>query len=266
MTNTRMRDKLVAGETVLNCWLTGTSPSNADAIGRVGYDSVIIDMQHTMANFESVANSIMALAASDITVIVRVAGNDSSMIQRLLDAGADGIMCPLVNNVEEAQAFIDAVRYPPMGKRSVGAYRTSDGLVEYFRRANTDILAIVQIETVEALANAEAIAAVEGLDMIFPGPGDLAVSHGREPIINLGDEEVSGWHKHIADAAHAQGKWAGLLTFSEDDSQRALEWGYDMLCPAMEGGLLVAGAMQTLATTKTLVERRAERGGTEGNE
>jgi len=257
MVNSRMRDRLDAGEVAVNCWLTGTSPSHAEVIGRLGYDSVVIDMQHTMASFESVANCLLALAGTGTTVIVRVPGNDSSMIQRLLDAGADGIMCPLVNTVEEAQRFVNAVRYPPLGKRSVGAYRTTEGMIDYFRSANREVFAIVQIETVEALANAEDIAAVEGLDMIFPGPGDLAVSHGREPVIDLSDEEVAGWHRRIADAAHAQGKLAGLLTFGEEDTKRAVGWGYDMVCPAMEGALLAVGALNVLHDVREATAARA---------
>lgn len=264
MVNLRMREKLESGGIAVDCWLTGTSPSNAELIGRLGFDSVVIDMQHTMASFESVAHCIMALSGTGTTVIVRVPGNDSSMIQRVLDAGADGVMCPLVNTVEEAKAFVDAVRYPPLGRRSVGAYRTSESIVEHFRRANTEIFSIVQIETVEALANAEDIAAVEGLDMLFPGPGDLAVSHGGDPVLDFGDENMAAWHRRIVDAAHSQGKWAGLLTFGEEDIARAISWGYDLLCPAMEGGLLALGALQTLRTAGDLItEGAAQRTGTE---
>ncbi|GAA1679707.1 HpcH/HpaI aldolase family protein [Microbacterium lacus] len=253
MVNLRMREKLESGGIAIDCWLTGTSPSNAEVIGRLGFDSVVIDMQHTMASFESVAHCILALSGTGTTVIVRVPGNDSSMIQRVLDAGADGIMCPLVNTVDEAKAFVDAVRYPPLGKRSVGAYRTSESIVDHFRRANKEIFSIVQIETIEALANAEDIAAVDGLDMLFPGPGDLAVSHGGDPILDFADEHMAAWHERIVEAAHAQGKWAGLLTFGEHDIARAIAWGYDLLCPAMEGGLLVGGATHTLRTTGELI-------------
>jgi 4-hydroxy-2-oxoheptanedioate aldolase len=258
MVNSRMRDRLEAGDIAVSCWLTGTSPSNAESIGRLGYDAVVIDMQHTMASFESVANSILALSGTGTTVIVRVPGNDSSMIQRVLDAGADGVMCPLVNTVEEAQAFVDAVRYPPMGKRSLGAYRTTEGLVEHFQNANSEILAIVQIETGEALDNAGDIAAINGLDMLFPGPGDLLITHGRDPILNFGDEDLERWHRRIADAAHSQGKWAGLLTFGETDVSRAIGWGYDFLSPAMEGALLAGGGMAVLKSSLELVARREE--------
>jgi 4-hydroxy-2-oxoheptanedioate aldolase len=258
MVNSRMRDKLDRGEVAVDCWLTGTSPSNAEAVGRLGFDSVVIDMQHTMASYESVANCLLALAGTGTTVIVRVPGNDSSTIQRLLDAGADGIMCPLVNTAEEAQQFVDAVRYPPVGRRSVGAYRTTENMVDYFRNANREVFAIVQIETVEALRNAEEIAAVEGIDMLFPGPGDLAVSHGRDPIIDFADEDVAAWHLRISSAAHSQGKWAGMLSFGEDGTARAIAWGYDLVCPAMEGSLIASGALQTLTSSRELATRRAE--------
>lgn len=256
MVNSRMRDTLKAGGVAVDCWLTGTSPSNAEAIGRLGFDSVVIDMQHTMASFESVANCLLALAGTGTTVIVRVPGNDSSTIQRLLDAGADGIMCPLVNSVEEARRFVDAVRYPPVGKRSFGAYRAPDSMVGYFRSANEEVFAIVQIETAEALAAADDIAAVDGIDMLFPGPGDLAVSHGRDPIIDYSDEDVETWHRRIADAAHAKGKWVGMLTFSEEDTARAIGWGYDLVCPAMERSLLIGGGREALRNSRALATER----------
>lgn len=257
MTTTRIRDALRGHDIATSCWVTGTSPSNAEAIGHVGYDAVIIDMQHTMAGFESVTHSLLALAGTSASTIVRVPNNDSALIQRLLDAGADGIMCPLVNSVDDAVRFVDAVRYPPVGNRSFGAYRAHGGMVEYFRRANNEVLAIVQIETVQALAEAEEIAAVAGIDMLFPGPGDLAISHGREPNFSLADDTVEGWHRRIANAAHASDKWAGMLALTEEDVARGIDWGYDMLSPAMERSILVGGALRALHSVQAASESRA---------
>lgn len=176
MFNRRLRDRWHNGEVAVDCWLTGTSPTNSELIGRVGFDSVVIDMQHTMAGFTDVGMSILALTGTGTTVLVRVPGNDPIIVQRILDAGADGVMCPMVNTREEAEKFVSAVRYPPLGTRSVGAYRATGNPVEQFHLANETLIAAVQIETVEAMSNLDEIAATPGLDMLFVGPGDLAVS------------------------------------------------------------------------------------------
>lgn len=257
MFNRRLRDRWQNGEVAVDCWLTGTSPGNAELIGRMGFDSVVIDMQHTMAGFTDVGMSILALTGTGTTVLVRVPGNDPTMVQRILDAGADGVMCPMVNTREEAEKFVSAVRYPPLGTRSVGAYRADD-MLEYFRQANKQLVAAVQIETVEAMSNLDEIAATPGLDMLFVGPGDLAVSYGGDPVIDYGDPETEKRHRRIAEAAHAAGKYAGMLTFSEDDTRRAISWGFDMVSVGMETALLASGAHRVLNEGRRLAAQRSE--------
>lgn len=256
MFNRRLREKLQNGEVAVDCWLTGTSPTNSELIGRMGFDSVVIDMQHTMADFTDVGMSILALTGTGTTVLVRVPGNDPIMVERVLDAGADGVMCPMVNTREDAEKFVSAVRYPPLGTRSVGAYRAD--VLEYFRQANEQLIAAVQIETVEAMSNLEEIAATPGLDMLFVGPGDLAVSYGGEPVIDYSDPETEKRHRRIAEAAHAAGKYAGMLTFTEDDTRRAIAWGFDMVSVGMEGMLLASGANRVLQQGRSLAAQRSE--------
>jgi 4-hydroxy-2-oxoheptanedioate aldolase len=256
MFNRRLRDRWQNGEVAVDCWLTGTSPTNSETIGRIGFDSVVIDMQHTMAGFTDVGMSILALTGSGTTVLVRVPGNDPIMVQRILDAGADGVMCPMVNTAEEAQRFVSAVRYPPLGTRSVGAYRATESMVEHFRRANDELVALVQIETVEAMGNLDAIAATPGLDVLFVGPGDLAVSYGGDPVIDYADPETEKRHRRIAEVAHAAGKRAGMLTFSTDDTRRAIDWGFDMVSVGMEGALLAVGAQRVLKEGRDLAAGR----------
>jgi 4-hydroxy-2-oxoheptanedioate aldolase len=259
MFNQRLRDRWRSGQVAVDCWLSGTSALNAEAIGRLGFDSVLIDMQHSMIGLTEVGSSLLALTGTGTTSIVRVPGNDSSIIQRVLDAGADGVMCPMVNNRAEAERFVSAVRYPPLGTRSIGPYRTGGSLVEYFRGANEQIIAAVQIETVEAMSNIEEIAATRGLDLLFAGPADLAVSYGGEPVVDYGDQDTEDRHRRIAEAAHAAGKYAGMLTvFDEQDTRRAIGWGYDMVSVAAEAALVQAGALKALGAGRQLADRRAE--------
>ncbi len=258
MVNTKFRNKLESGEVGIESWITGISPQSAEAIGRVGFDSVLIDMQHNMVSFSEVTRSILALSGRGPSILVRVPGNDSSMVQRVLDAGADGVMCPLVNNRAEAEQFINAVRYPPLGNRSNGAYRTDESPAEYVKNANSSILAAVQIETVEAMENLDAIASTPGLDILFPGPSDLKLSFGEDPVADYDNPVTADRHKQIAAAAHRAGKWAGMLTFSLEDSRRAISWGFDYVAPAMEMGLLVGGAMSILAGNRELATTKSE--------
>lgn len=256
MVNTKFREKLESGEIAVESWITGISPQNAEAIGRLGFDSVLIDMQHNMVDFAEVGRSILALAGRGPSVMVRVPGNDSSMIQRVLDAGADGVMCPLVNNRREAEQFIDAVRYPPMGKRSNGAYRTDENPLDYVKTSNSKILAAVQIETIEAMDNLDAIASTPGLDILFPGPSDLKLSFDEDPVADYDNPVTAKRHIAIAEAAHRHGKWAGMLTFSPEDTRRAISWGFDYVGPAMEMAVLVSGAATILAQSRELAAQR----------
>lgn len=258
MVNTKFRDKLASGEVAVESWITGISPQSAEAIGRLDYDSVLIDMQHNMVDFSEVTRSILALSGRGPSILVRVPGHEPSMIQRVLDAGADGVMCPIVNNRAEAERFIDSVRYPPLGKRSNGAYRADEGPTEFVRSSNEKLLAAVQIETVEALENLDEIASTPGLDILFPGPSDLKLSFGEEPIADYDNPTTADRHKQIADAAHRHGKWAGMLTFSPEDTRRAISWGYDYVAPAMEMAILVGGAARILSESRDLANQKSE--------
>jgi 4-hydroxy-2-oxoheptanedioate aldolase len=249
----RVRERWRAGGTVLDCWLSGTSMTTAESIGRMGYDSVIIDMQHTMADFGDVARSLIALTGTGTAGLVRVPGLDPFLIQRLLDNGADGVLCPMINNAEQAAQFVGAIRYPPMGYRSVGAYRAADP-AEYFDTANGALIAIAQIETVEAMENLEAIAATEGLDVLFSGPADMSVSYGGRPAFDSNDPTTAARHQRMAKVAHAAGKKAGMLALRPHDVPRAVEWGMDFISVAMESRLVTVGAAEALARAKAVLE------------
>jgi len=258
MSTNRVRERWARGEAAVDCWLNGSSMVNAEMIGRVGFDSVIIDMQHSMADIGDVYRCLMALSGTGTAAIVRVPGNDSTAVERVLDAGADGVLCPMVNNREEAERFVAAVRYPPQGRRSIGAYRTTTSMTEHFRTANTTLLAAVQIETVEAMENLDAIATTPGLDMLYVGPADLEVSFGGDPEVDYTNPVTAERHRMIADAAHRAGIRAGMLTFSRQDTELALEWGFDFVSVGMEGWLLASSAARVLHEGRELAGAHAK--------
>ena len=133
MTANPIRNRWSAGETVLDCWVSGSSVLSTEVIGRLGFDSIVIDMQHTMAEYRDVVTSIIALTATPTVPLVRVPGNDPLLIGRVLDAGARGVMSPMINNRAEAERFVGACRYSPEGTRSFGPYRAYDGLRRLLR-------------------------------------------------------------------------------------------------------------------------------------
>jgi 4-hydroxy-2-oxoheptanedioate aldolase len=242
----RIRERWSRNEVVIDCWLSGSSMTLAESIGKLGYDSVVIDMQHTMADFRDIVGCLIALTGTGTAALVRVPGNDSSMIQKVLDAGADGIMCPMVNNPADAKAFVGAVRYPPMGVRSNGAFRTKEGPREYFRSANETIVTLAQIETREAIENLDVIAATPGLDALFVGPSDLSISYGGEPIMDYTDPVTAKRHQQIIEAAHRAGKKAGMLALTPPDVPLAVEWGMDFISVGMDTMLAILGARAAL--------------------
>lgn len=249
----RIRERWDAGETAVDCWVSGTSMTIVEAIGRLGFDGVVVDMQHTMADYTDVARALVALSGTGTAGLVRVPGLDPYLVQRVLDAGADGVMCPMVNNADDAARFVDAVRYPPLGRRSVGAYRVADPAGAYFDNANRDLIAIAQIETAEAMDNLEAIAATDGLDVLFSGPADLSVSYGGRPAFDSGDPVTAARHIRMAKVAHAAGKKAGLLALRPHDVERAVEWGMDLVSVAMESRLISEGAGEALRRGRATV-------------
>ncbi|MHA6627246.1 HpcH/HpaI aldolase family protein [Pseudonocardia sichuanensis] len=245
MPNNAIRDRWAAGQAAVDCWISGSSVLTAELVGRLGYDSVVIDMQHTMAEYRDVVTAVIALSASPTVPVVRVPGNDPILVGRVLDAGARGVMCPMISTREQAERFVSACRYPPEGTRSYGPYRATDG-VRYFEEANADIVTFAQIETVEALSHLDDIAAVPGLDVLFVGPTDLSISGGGRPGMAYTDPLVDEQHRAIVDAAHRAGKRAGMLALAPGDPEIGRGWGMDFLSVAMEQRLVAVGAARAL--------------------
>lgn len=177
MREDRFRKAAEAGRTLLNAWLTLNSPFLIELIGEAGFDCITIDQQHGLGGNEALLGCLTAARGAGLSAIVRVANNDSGLIGRALDAGAQAIMCPLIKTVEDAESFVQAVKFPPRGFRSWGPYRARlDHSGDYFTTANDWTIACPQIETKGALDQLEEILALDGVDMVCFGPNDLSVA------------------------------------------------------------------------------------------
>lgn len=176
------RERWTAGGLCLGGWLSIPSPINAEVMAATGFDYCCVDMQHGFSDFSDLVPMFQAITTGSATPFVRVPENLSGHIGKALDAGAMGIIVPMVNSVEECEAAIAAGRYPPLGTRSFGPSRV--GAVEgpdYWERANQDVAIVPMIETVEALDALDDILAVDGLEAVYVGPADLSVSLGLPP-------------------------------------------------------------------------------------
>jgi 4-hydroxy-2-oxoheptanedioate aldolase len=173
----KLKEIWQSGGTVLNGWLHIPSSWSAELMAHAGWDSVTVDMQHGLHSMETAIQLLQAISTTDAVPLARVNWNEPGSIMRLLDGGAYGIICPMINNAAECRAFVGACRYPPEGYRSYGPTRArvyaGTGYDQY---ANRELLTIAMVETKEAVANIDEIAEVEGLDAIFVGSGDLRLS------------------------------------------------------------------------------------------
>ena len=177
MREDRFRQAARERRTLFNAWLILNNPLLIEPIGEAGWDCLTIDQQHGAGDNEALVGCLTAARAYGLPAIVRVADNDPGLIGRALDAGAQGVMCPMIQSVEDAEAFVQAVKYPPRGNRSWGPYRAwldRDG--DYFTTANDWTIACPQIETKGALDQLDEILALDGVDMVCFGPNDLSVA------------------------------------------------------------------------------------------
>lgn len=239
--------RLLAGEALDGLWMSLTSPIAAEGLSLLGYDWLLFDTEHAPIDLGQVQPLLQAASAGMSSLAVRPAWNDKVLIKRALDIGAQTILVPFVQTAQEAAAAVAATRYPPHGIRGVaGSTRASRfGLAtDYFEQANQQIAVLVQIETVEALANLEEIAAIPGVDGIFIGPSDLAASFGH--LGNPGHKDVQAALQDAVKRLRALNKPAGILATNSADARRYRSWGYAFVSAAVDLGLLMRGAADVL--------------------
>ena len=198
---TNLKARLKAGEKLLGAWTTTDSPDNAEVMALAGIDFLLMDHEHGQATLPAAIAQLRAIKGTGCAGLMRVPSNDAVYIKRVLDAGIQGIMVPQVGTAEEARAAVAACRYPPGGIRGAagGTRATSYGAdMEYYGRAADELLVIVQIETPEAVENTAAIAAVDGVDVVFVGPRDLSAQIGK--LNRFEDPELRALITRIEDA------------------------------------------------------------------
>lgn len=244
------------GQTVLNGWLSVASSFTAEIMAEQGYDALTIDLQHGFVGYEQATHMLQAMRASGIAPLVRVPWLEPGIIMKALDAGAWGIICPMVNNAEQAQTLVSCVRYPPTGSRSFGPTRAviSAG-PDYGHFADEQVVCLAMIETAEAVKNIESIVATPGLDGVYIGPADLTLGlSGRKyrTGFDRDEPEIVEAIKHILATAHRAGKKAGLHNGTAAYAAQAAEWGFDLVTVSNDVQLLRAAALASVTQFRQL--------------
>jgi len=239
---------IAAGQQQLGLWSSLSSNYTVEVIAGAGYDWLLIDTEHSPNDLESVLTQLQAVAPYSTHPIVRVAWNDTVLIKRYLDAGAQSLLVPFVQNADEARAAVAATRYPPMGVRGVAGTTRANrfGRVpNYARRAHEELCVLLQVETKQALDNIEEICAVEGVDGVFVGPADLHASLGYPG--ETGNPAVVPMIEDAIRRIRKAGKAPGVLTSAEAEVRRYIEAGCLFTAVGSDVGVLVRGTEQLLA-------------------
>lgn len=244
-----IRDRLNQRRPIFNAWLSLGSAYACELIAGAGWDAATIDQQHGFGGNAELLASLTALRAAGAAAFVRVANDNLGLIGRALDAGAQGIVCPMVNSAEEALRLVRAVKYPPVGERSFGPYRAKllAGPVDYFHKSNGWTIACAQIETKEAVENLDAILTTPHLDMIYAGPNDLAISLSNGGHHDVTAPEVRDALGEVLARCRAHGVIAGAFANTADQARAMAEAGWQVLSVSTDAGWLAAAARATLA-------------------
>lgn len=223
-----LKKKLDEGP-VFGCFVTFPSPGLTEFTAQMGFDFICIDNEHGTMDYMTMENMIRGSQCAGVPSIIRTPANRPEYIQKALDSGANGIQIPMVNTLDEVKEVIDAAHYPPFGKRGFDFlpracdYSLYPDKMDYLRKANEQLMVIPQIETVEAVENLEQLLEVEGADVFFIGPFDLAVSMGyahspRHP-------EVIQMIERCITRIQEKGKIAGIYASDVEQTKLAVQWG-----------------------------------------
>ncbi|MFQ5860289.1 MAG: HpcH/HpaI aldolase/citrate lyase family protein [Dehalococcoidia bacterium] len=248
MRNNPLKEKLGRGEAVIGAFGNILSPTVVEILGLVGLDFLTLDAEHTAMSPETCEELCRAAELRGVTAVTRVGENSQQVIQKFLDAGSMGVFVPIINTRKEAQRVVDAVKYPPAGKRGLAGTRAAEwGLTaplgEYVQTANRETLVGIQVETREGFENFPEILSVEGIDVILFGPTDISAALGMPGKLN--DPAVRELIERLGQETIAAGKHAGTLTRTAEEAIYWRERGFQWLATGVTT-LLISGAQRFL--------------------
>jgi 4-hydroxy-2-oxoheptanedioate aldolase len=244
-----LKQRLKNGETLHGCWLNLGSSLTAEIVGLAGFDWVLIDLEHGAGTEKDVLVQLQALESTPVGVVVRVESSESQRIHRVLDMGAEGIMCPKVRNPEEARKVVSGLHYPPFGSRGVAKMVRASGFAQnfqtYYETSRDTLLGVVQIETAEVLNHLDEVAATEGVDVLFIGPADLSMELGI-----FGQFDHPRFREALNEtirAAQKAGKSTGILFFNPEEYRKYHDMGIRLIACGADATFVAEGA-RSMAT------------------
>ena len=231
-------------ESVFGTWIMTNSLDNAEILAHTGSDFIMIDAEHGAMDIETAGRMVSIIRGTQTTPLIRVAGNEVSLIKRALDTGVSGVMIPMVNTKEEAEHAVQSCKYPPIGIRGTGAGRAvlfganAEEFENYYTEANDEVLVIVQIEHYTSVENIEEILSVPGIDIAFVGPYDLSTSMGLQG--QLDHPEVLKSYEKVIKACEKYNVTPGIMTWTEG-MEKHLDLGFKFLLGGIDGAILYDG-------------------------
>ncbi len=248
----RFKQRLLAGQQQIGLWNSIPGSLTAEMLATCGFDWIVIDTEHALTDIPDTLPMLQAMAPYRTHAVVRPASNDTVLVKRVLDFGAQTLIIPFVETADEARAAVAAMRYAPRGVRGVaGMMRATlfQTVPDYHRRAEEELCLIVQIESVAAVGRIAEIAAVDGVDGLFIGPADLAASMGH--VGDQGHPEVVAMVERAIRAIRAAGRPAGILTTDLDFARRCMDWGTTFTAVGVDMILLAQAARALSARFRT---------------
>jgi 4-hydroxy-2-oxoheptanedioate aldolase len=248
-----------AGEQTVGGWLSLANTHIAEMMANAGFDWLCCDLQHGLVDYDDLKSMLPAISTTSVTPIVRVAYNHPDQIMKVLDAGAMGVIVPLVNTRAEAEAAVGACLYPPLGYRSFGPIRAAlYGGQGYAAESNGEIACIVMIETKQAVGNLEEIVATPHLGGVYIGPNDLALSLGLPPRGDTDEPLHLKTVQTILDTCKRRRVPVGIHTSSLEWSRRRLEAGFDFVTIGSDAGFVMQGAAAALSAMRGVKAKQHE--------
>ena len=254
MRKNKLKKIFKEGKAVVNGWLQIPNSFSAEVMAHQGWDSLTIDMQHGLIDYSNALPMLQAISTTDVVPMARVNWNEPGQIMKILDAGAYGVICPMVRNREQAEKFVQACLYPPKGYRSYGPTR---GLIysgnDYADHANDEIIKLAMIETSEALQKLDEIMSTPGLNGIYIGPADLSLAIGQKPAFdNLEGTPAYEQITNILKHAKKNNLVAGIHNSTPEYAQKMIKIGFQLVTIGSDQRYMSTGAKAAVSKLKTI--------------
>ena len=260
MRENRLRQIWKTGGAAVNGWLSIPSSFSAETMAHQGWDTLTIDLQHGMIDYPAMVPMLQAISTTSTVPIVRVPWLEPGILMKALDAGAYGLICPMVNSRDDAEKLVAWTHYAPAGTRSYGPIRaTLYGGADYAQHANDEIVTFAMIETARALDQLDEILATEGLDAIYIGPADLSIALGCRPSFDDLEPAAAQAVDHILDRAKAHGVIAGIHNGSPEAALARIAKGFQFVTISSDARLMADGAEQVMARMRGGLARQGAR-------